>query len=81
MSELVVDLEAKHYVARRHDPSDRRVRIIEFTPRGRAAIRTALAAFDEIEHELVDQLGAPRIASLRSVLSDLLGEEGPDRHG
>jgi MarR family transcriptional regulator, temperature-dependent positive regulator of motility len=73
MSELVVDLEAKDYVARRRDPADRRVRIIEFTPRGWAAIRVALAAFDEIEHELVDQLGAPRIASLRSVLSDLLG--------
>ncbi|MBC3189812.1 hypothetical protein H7X46_01865 [Pseudonocardia sp. C8] len=44
-----------------------------------AAVRAALAAFEEIEQELAGRLGASRIASLRSVLSDLLGGAEPDR--
>jgi DNA-binding MarR family transcriptional regulator len=75
MSELVADLEDKDYVVRGPDPRDRRVRIIEFTARGRAAVEVALAAFADIERELASQLGPPRLDALRTTLTDIIGDE------
>lgn len=69
MSELVGDLEAKGYLVRGPDPADRRVRIIRFTPRGWASVEVALAAFAELETDLADRLGAPRLAALRETLA------------
>ncbi len=71
MSELVVDLEVKDYLTRRPDSHDKRTKIIELTDRGWAAIRAALAAFEEMERELEKQLGASRLQSLRRTLEML----------
>jgi DNA-binding MarR family transcriptional regulator len=49
MSELVTLLERRGYVERRPDPSDRRVRLVSLTEKGRQAVRAALAASAEIE--------------------------------
>jgi DNA-binding MarR family transcriptional regulator len=72
MSELVVDLEAKGYLLRRPDPADRRVRVIEFTPRGWAAVEVALAAFADLERELGERLGPDRLTALRATLTDIV---------
>lgn len=75
MSELVADLEAKVYVVRGPDPTDRRVRIIQFTPRGWAAVEVALAAFAEIEN----QLGPQRLAALRATRAEMAPASSIDR--
>jgi DNA-binding MarR family transcriptional regulator len=49
MGELVQTLEARDYVERRTDPSDRRVRLVRLTRKGRAAARRALVEIGEIE--------------------------------
>ena len=71
MSELVADLEAKDYLTRRPDARDRRTKIIELSDRGWSAVRAALAAFEEIEHELEQKLGAGRLREFRRTLETL----------
>lgn len=71
MSELVVDLEHLGYVRRVPDPTDRRARIIEYTDRGLACTRAAAAAFNRIESDLVEDMGARRVAALRRALADI----------
>lgn len=72
MSELVVDLEALGYLRRRADPTDGRAKLIEFTDRGWASVRAALAAFEAIESELATAIGAGRMRQLRRTLLDLV---------
>ncbi len=71
MSELVVDLEAKGYLTRRYDAQDKRIKVIELSDRGWAAMSAALAAFEEIERGLEKQLGASRLKSFRRTLEIL----------
>lgn len=61
MVELVTRVEALGYVERQPDPTDRRARIVRFTPRGRALQRRALAELEEIEADWLERLG-PDIA-------------------
>jgi DNA-binding MarR family transcriptional regulator len=72
MSELVADLEGLGYLQRRPDPADGRAKLIEFTDRGWASVRTALAAFEAIEAELVAAVGAGRMRQLRRTLLAVL---------
>lgn len=68
MSELVNDLEQLGYLMRTPDPHDRRAKLIEFTDKGRAAVREAMRAFAEME----SALGAPSLRSLRRSLLTIL---------
>lgn len=51
MSELVQGLEARGYVERRPDPTDKRARLIRLTPAGRRLVTRALREIDRIERE------------------------------
>lgn len=68
MSELVVDLEQLGYLARTADPHDRRAKLIGFTDKGRAAVREAMRAFEEME----SSLGERPLRSLRRALLTIL---------
>lgn len=61
MVELVGRVEALGYVERRPDPTDRRARIVRFTPRGRTLQQRALTELATIEDAWIEQLG-PGIA-------------------
>ncbi len=76
MAEVVASLESRGYLERSLDPSDGRAKLIRFSERGWASVAVALDALQEIEGELVEDLGRPRVAGLRSTLSTIL-----DRHG
>jgi DNA-binding MarR family transcriptional regulator len=56
---------------RRADPTDGRAKLIVFAPRGWAAIEQALNAFERIEADLGERVGAPRLRSLRRTLADV----------
>lgn len=68
---LVDELERGGYVERGPDPHDRRARLIQITPRGRAVVAVALVEQRRIEADWETRLGADRIADLRVALEDL----------
>jgi DNA-binding MarR family transcriptional regulator len=72
MGELVADLERLGYVRRRADPADRRAKVIELTDRGWDAVSAALGSFADMERELGDDVGAPRVRTLRATLLRVL---------
>ena len=58
MAELVLQCERMGLVVRRADPSDRRARMIVFTPRGRRLIEIIRQAIAEMERQMRRRLGA-----------------------
>jgi len=58
MGELVDQCEALGLVSRRPDPSDKRARIVTFTPRGLKWLDAFRAAVDMAEDEMRRELGA-----------------------
>jgi len=65
---LVDDMVAKGYVARTPDATDKRVKRLGLTRRGRAALRRAREFHARCEQALVDRMGARRVAATREVL-------------
>jgi DNA-binding MarR family transcriptional regulator len=76
MSELVAGLEARGYVERVPDPTDRRARTVRLTPRGRAMLRAALPIIDEIDTVWLRRMGLPEGPELRSALRRALDANG-----
>ncbi len=77
MWEIVQDLEARGYVARRADPGDRRAKLIYLTDAGRAAVLKGRRAARELEAEYRRRLGEERFRQMRVGLEALLnGERG-----
>lgn len=68
MSELVIDLERLGYLERTPDPHDGRAKLIGFTDKGRAAVRAAMRAFEQMESEL----GERSVRALRRGLLAIL---------
>jgi DNA-binding MarR family transcriptional regulator len=68
---LVDDMVAKGYVARSPDGTDKRVKRLGLTRRGRAALKRAREFHARCEQALVDRLGARRVAATREVLSTI----------
>src|SRR6266853_6354632 len=68
MGYLVDDLEQCGYLARRPDPTDRRVALICLTDRGWDQIGAALSIIAEIEHDWARRIGKRRMEELRDVL-------------
>ena len=71
MGELVDDLEAKGFVERRPDPSDRRAKIVVLTKKGRRQSRAALRVIGRMERQYRERLGDERFEGLLTALDDL----------
>jgi len=76
---LVDDMEAKGYVARTADAADKRVKRLDLTPRGRAALQRAREFHARCEQALIDRLGAQRVAATREVLDALAAAQAAGR--
>lgn len=69
MGELISQLETSGIVARRPDPTDRRSRIVYFTPSGVAWLHAFRDALSQAEAEMRAVLGARRLDSLKHALT------------
>jgi DNA-binding MarR family transcriptional regulator len=65
---VVDDMVAKGYVSRSADADDRRVKRLELTQRGRAALGRARSFHDKYEQALVQRLGMRQVAAARKLL-------------
>ena len=74
---LLDALEAKHLVARRPDPGDRRRNVIALTRAGHQKLQQATRASDRAERELLAELDDSEATQLR----ELLGRIAPRPHG
>lgn len=72
MGQLVVDLEAKGYIQREADPTDRRATLISFTESGWRFLTDAYHIKQEIEAEYSAIIGAEGLAALCTALTQLL---------
>lgn len=82
MSELVADLVRLGYLEATPDPNDGRAKLIQFTSRGRDAVKTAMMAFARMEADLADALGSNELEMLRGSLLILLDTPlGPSATG
>ncbi|GAA4877154.1 MarR family winged helix-turn-helix transcriptional regulator [Actinomycetospora straminea] len=68
MAELVRHLEDHGYVVRVPDPDDRRAKLVVPTERGHDVVALAQGLVPQIEHRVVEILGADRVEALRSDL-------------
>jgi DNA-binding MarR family transcriptional regulator len=73
LNHLLAEMEARRYFERRRDPRDGRAVLIVPTPRGRALIREARRAAEEIEKTIGKRLGARRLAIVRRSLEEICG--------
>lgn len=65
---LVDELEARGYLERSPDPSDRRASLVHLTARGEQAVRAIRAAVRSLEREWERELGRTRFAEFRGSL-------------
>jgi DNA-binding MarR family transcriptional regulator len=79
MSQLVDDGERLGIVERRPDPSDRRARLILFTPRGRALLQVVHRGIAAAEAEMESAVGHRLLAATRDALRAYLAEDGQGR--
>ncbi|MGW5875707.1 MarR family winged helix-turn-helix transcriptional regulator [Nocardiopsis terrae] len=75
-SKAVDELERLGYTERLPDPRDARVRRVWLTPRGHEAIASARRAREALEERLRRRLGEESLATVRSLLTELLDELG-----
>jgi DNA-binding MarR family transcriptional regulator len=73
---IVAEMVDLGYVARKDDATDRRVRQLSLTARGRAALREARRFHATVEERLKKTVGAKALAAARAVLEELAGEPG-----
>jgi len=71
--EMVDALEAKGYVARRRDPSDRRSNSLVVTPAGKTVVDELTERLSAASGELTAPIGIEGDRELRSLLRKLLG--------
>jgi DNA-binding MarR family transcriptional regulator len=75
VGEVVSDLEALGHVERVSCPDDARAKIIRLTDRGRAGAQTAERIFADVEARWAREIGARRMATLRSTLEAIVEHE------
>ncbi len=73
---VVDDMVAKGYVSRRADADDRRVKRLELTERGRAALGRARAFHARYERALAQRLGPREVAATRKLLEAMAAAHG-----
>jgi DNA-binding MarR family transcriptional regulator len=76
-SQQLAVLEKKGYVSREPDPGDSRAVLVRRTGKGQALLRDALEVVAGIEAEYAEQVGAERVAELKTLLAELLGYADP----
>lgn len=77
---VVDDMVAKGYVSRSADADDRRVKRLELTDRGRAALDRARSFHKRYEQALVQRLGMRRVAATRQLLEGMAASHA-ERNG
>ncbi|GAA2586181.1 winged helix DNA-binding protein [Winogradskya consettensis] len=73
-AKTIAVLEARGYVERRPDPTDRRRMHIEVTDRGHTLLREGAAIFDDLRRQWETQVGAGAVEQLERTLRQLLGD-------
>jgi DNA-binding MarR family transcriptional regulator len=68
MAELVEHLERHGYVRRVPDPTDRRAKLVQATPRGREVFAIARETVADVQAQLEADLGPARMRALRELL-------------
>ena len=76
---LVDDMVAKGYVSRTPDATDKRVKRLGLTRRGRAALKRAREFHARCERALIDRVGSRRVAATREVLRMLAATDEGNR--
>jgi len=71
---IASEMVDRGYLERRDDPTDKRVRQLVLTARGRAALRAARRFHLQVEKELTASNGAVQVSGARAVLRALAGE-------
>lgn len=72
---ILAEMIERDYVVRSDDATDKRVRRLSLTPRGRSALREARKFHALAERELVDQFGVKALKATRAVLTALATTE------
>jgi MarR family transcriptional regulator for hemolysin len=73
MAKIVEDMEATGYVERHADPADARLKLLDLTPRGRAALAAARKFHHDFEARLSSLVGPRKVSTTREVLTALVG--------
>jgi len=71
MGELLRELETLGYVERAIDPSDRRARLVTFTPRGQRANEIGIETIRETERKWAERVGADHVRVMRETLEQV----------
>ena len=77
---VVDDMVTKGYVSRSADADDRRIKRLELTERGRAALARARSFHDKYEQALVQQVGQRQVLATRKLLEAMVASHA-DRGG
>jgi DNA-binding MarR family transcriptional regulator len=72
-AQIVDDMAARGYLARRRDPTDARARLVRLAPRGERALAAARRFHARYERRLRDRCGAPAMTKLRELLGTMAG--------
>ena len=78
VGQLVREVERCGYARREPSPTDARVTIIRFTPRGRRLLAAVLTLVDEIEAELARHVASGEFARVREQLQCIADAIDPD---
>ncbi|HFE37411.1 MAG TPA: hypothetical protein ENK06_03190 [Gammaproteobacteria bacterium] len=78
ITKITQNLKQKAYIIISNDPEDGRAKMIYFSPRGTALVKTAISITQAIESEYLETLGKPQFKSLRKSLQTLSSEENND---
>jgi DNA-binding MarR family transcriptional regulator len=79
VAQVIAVLERDGYIERIADPGDSRAKLVCLTARGRASLRLMRRSSLALEEEWRARIGADRLATLRDILTDLLGTLGPPK--
>lgn len=72
-AKTIATLERRGYLSVETDPEDARRKRLQVTDRGREAMRTGAAIFDELRAEWARTIGGERLDSLEADLETLVG--------
>lgn len=72
-AQTIAVLEARNYVAREADPTDRRRMRLHVTDHGLAMLREGEAIFDDLREQWEKQVGAGTLSGIEDTLRQLVG--------